>query len=409
MLEPGNCSSTSSKEGRQRRDSSQFVASTQSTDFRLATIEQVWKTRGLAAIVLWPLSLLFRLIAGVRRNLYRAGIFKVWSAPVPVVVVGNLTVGGSGKTPLIITLAEKFCDAGIRPGIVCRGYRAKELSEPVIATSDSSTAFAGDEPVLIAGRTSCPVSVYPIRKLAIKKLLGAHKVDLVLLDDGLQHYALDRDIEIVVVSEHAGFGNGFLLPAGPLREPLSRLRDVDYVVRSRISPGSQGSDLPALELPGFIPDEKVYGYILVIDELRRLDEQEFISANAPPGEIEHRLKASVAANKQSNIDVPLTAMAGIANPGRFFKTLTDLGLQVETVVKQDHHQFAVDDFQAGLESPVYILTEKDAVKCKELKIDKSRVWYAKMTAVADRDLVDALVERLAISPDKQSDGSSHNH
>jgi len=363
----------------------------------------VGKTRGPLAVLLLPLSLLFRLLAWLRRSAYRKGILQVWSAPVPVVVVGNLTVGGSGKTPLIIALAEKLSDAGFRPGIVCRGYRAKELSEPVIATIDSSTALAGDEPVLIAGRTSCPVAVYPKRSLAIRKLLGSHKIDVVLLDDGLQHYSLDRNIEIVVVSEHVGFGNGFLLPAGPLREPLSRLRNVDFIVRSQLAAGLSGSDLPVLQLPEFVPDEKVHGYVLVLDELRRLDEQDAIATELSPEDIENRLRGSVFTDKGDQRKPTLTAMAGIANPERFFKTITNLGLKIDSVALQDHHQFTPADFLTGPDSPVYILTEKDAVKCKELNIDPSRIWYAKMTAIPDQKFIDALTERLRTSGSGKSD------
>ena len=221
----------------------------------------------------------------------------------------------------------------------------------------------------------------------------------------MQHYALDRDIEIVVVSDHVGFGNGFLLPAGPLREPLSRLKDVDFIVRSRLATLSHGinSDVPSLELPHFVTDEKVHGYVLALDELRRLDEQDVIAADSEPEIIKAQLKTSVTSGKAGQDEFPLIAMAGIANPGRFFKTITDLGLKVETVIQPDHHQFTADDFQSGADAPLYILTEKDAVKCKELKIDQSRVWYAKMTAVPDQRLIDALLERLASPVGGQSD------
>jgi len=293
---------------------------------------------------------------------------------------------------------------------------ALELS--VVATVPKNSRNAGDEPVLIAGRTACPVAVYPTRSLAIKKLLARHELDVVLLDDGLQHYSLDRNLEIVVVSEHVGFGNGFLLPAGPLREPLSRLREVDFVVRSRIynkadnqtvseavseaannetssvATESEKSDTPVLELPRFIADEKIHSYVLVLDELRRLDEEDSITVDSAPEAIANRLQGSVATNNAGKLEAPLIAMAGIANPSRFFKTISDLGLNVETVIQPDHHQFTAADFRTSPDAPVYILTEKDAVKCKELKIDKSRVWYAKMTAVPDQRLIDELIERI---------------
>src|SRR5690606_19736513 len=177
--------------------------------------------------LLLPLELLFRLVTALRRLLYRRGILRSWRAPVPVLVIGNISVGGTGKTPVTIALCAALRQSGFRPGVISRGYRAQPPQFPHRVSADDSAAVAGDEPLLIARRTGCPVAIAPDRSAAAQLLLQHDDCDVLICDDGLQHYALQRDIEVAVVDAVRGFGNRHCLPVGPLREPLARLRTVD--------------------------------------------------------------------------------------------------------------------------------------------------------------------------------------
>jgi tetraacyldisaccharide 4'-kinase len=193
-------------------------------------LQRQWYKSGVWQFVLMPLSWLFLLLSSLRRLAYRLGIFKTIRLPVPVIVVGNITVGGTGKTPLVIWLAEQLAQAGYKPGIISRGYGGKN-DLPMAVTDNSDPAIAGDEPVMIAGRTIASVWVGRDRAATGMALLNAHPAcDLIISDDGLQHYRLTRDAEIVVIDGQRHFGNGRLLPAGPLREPARRLASVDAVV-----------------------------------------------------------------------------------------------------------------------------------------------------------------------------------
>ncbi|MBX2824937.1 MAG: tetraacyldisaccharide 4'-kinase, partial [Gammaproteobacteria bacterium] len=183
-------------------------------------------------VVLWPLSQLYRVITQTRRWLYRLGIFSSWKSPVPVVVVGNISVGGTGKTPLVIALVELLQTRGLNPGVVSRGYGGAKHERPLLVDNTLSPEECGDEPLLIARRTGQPVCVCAERSLAVQYLLSKKNVNIVVCDDGLQHYALQRDLEIAVVDHERQHGNQRLLPAGPLREPVARLRSVDFVVES---------------------------------------------------------------------------------------------------------------------------------------------------------------------------------
>jgi len=293
-----------------------------------------WQSRGAVAWLLWPASLLFGLVAFLRRFLYRIRLFGSAAAGVPVVVVGNLSVGGSGKTPLVLHVAALLREHGWKPGIVSRGYlgtaaHGAPAAGPREATIASDPAEVGDEPMLLARRSGCPVWVAADRVAACRALRAQHPdVDVIVADDGLQHYALRRDLEICVV-DGRGFGNGFLLPAGPLREPPSRLAGVDAVV---------AHDAPAAG--GF-------RMALVGDTLVRLND----ARDARP------LK-SFAGRR-------VHAVAGIGDPARFFRQLAAAGLQVVPHAFPDHHAFRAEDFDFGDADPV-VMTEKDAVKCKRI-------------------------------------------
>jgi tetraacyldisaccharide 4'-kinase len=317
---------------------------------RAGGIAAAWYRGAWWLWLLRPLELVFRTVAALRRQCYRHGFFSTYRSDKPVVVVGNITVGGTGKTPIVIALVEALRRAGLRPGVVSRGYGATHGDFPRRVSADSSAGDCGDEPLLIFRRTGCPCVVSPDRPEAVRALLAQADVDIVISDDGLQHYALERDLEIVVVDKDAGLGNGFCLPAGPLREPPSRLAEVDQVLY-------RGSEDPADGV-----SYRIEGLVnLVNGEHRALD------AAAFPDWV--------------------VALAGIGRPQQFFNTLRGAGLQLETRVFPDHHAYVADDF-ADLPSRPLIMTEKDAVKCQGLVGDNA--WYLKISAV----LPDALINRV---------------
>lgn len=205
-------------------------------------IERIWSGQSPLYLLLLPLSWLYGLVSGIRQLCYRAGWLKRWKAPCPVVVVGNLTAGGNGKTPVVIWLVEQLQAKGLRVGVVSRGYGGRSEHYPLLLDKETSTAQAGDEPVLIYQRTGATVAVAPKRSDAVKAILKHAAIDVIITDDGLQHYALARDIELVVVDGVRRFGNGWWLPAGPMRERAGRLRSVDAVI-------TNGGQAAAGEIP----------------------------------------------------------------------------------------------------------------------------------------------------------------
>ena len=317
------------------------------------------------AWLLWPAGAAFGAVAAVRRVLYRLGVRTPQRAGVPVVVVGNLTAGGTGKTPLVLAIVEALREAGWHPGIVSRGYvperRVSRDEPPRQATLVSDPALVGDEPILLARRSGCPVWVCADRAAACRALRAADPAcDVIVTDDGLQHYALARDLEICVVDPR-GFGNGFLLPAGPLREPLSRLRTVDAVVRH-----GEGPLPPAPGVRTF--DLRLAGetFVNLVDASNR------------------RPAASFAGSR-------VHAVAGIGDPGRFFRQLAAFGIEVLPHAFPDHHAFRAGDLAFGDRLPV-VMTEKDAVKCKGFL--EARHWVFPVVAVLDPAFKSWLLERL---------------
>lgn len=332
-----------------------------------AAVARAWRRRGWLASLLWPLSLLFGALAALRRALYAAGILKIASLPVPVVVVGNIFVGGTGKTPLAIWLVDALRRAGYVPGVISRGYGAREAA-PRAVGPDSPPREAGDEPVLIARRTGAPLMVGRDRVAAARALLAAHpEVDVIVSDDGLQHYALPRAFEIVLFDAR-GAGNGWLLPAGPLREPLSRRRDAT-VINMNLEQGA----LP----PGAVRMRLEGGYAeRLADRARRLP-----------------LPALMGA--QGSRPPRIVAAAGIGNPDRFFSMLEAAGLAFARMPLPDHYDFERDPF-AGVEADIILITEKDAVKCARnpASSDDARLWVVPVTARIDGALADDIVEKL---------------
>ncbi len=320
------------------------------------------RLRGLS-LLLVPASLLFTLATGARRALYRAGILKAERVPAKVIVVGNITVGGSGKTPLAAALCRALAERGWQPGIVSRGH-GREIRDdaPLLVTPDTDAAHAGDEPVLLA-RAGFRVAVARDRAAAARALIAAHPTcDVIVADDGLQHYGLHRDVEIAVVDASRGLGNGWRLPAGPLREPRSRLDEVDAVV-ALVTAGA-----PA---PWIVPN--AYVMTLAGDVFQRVDGSALTQpASAFTGAGVH-------------------ALAGIGNPDRFFTHLATLGISAITHPFPDHHHFTAADLAlAG--ARVILMTEKDAVKCAPLA--DARCWYLPVRAHVDPALVERVEETL---------------
>ncbi len=319
-------------------------------------IARIWSGESPLWLLLLPLAWLYGLVSGAIRLCYRLGIKKAWRAPVPVVVVGNLTAGGNGKTPVVVWLVEQLRQRGVRVGVVSRGYGGKAERYPLVLDPQTTTEQAGDEPVLIYQRTGAPVAVSPVRSDAVKALLAAHGLQLIVTDDGLQHYRLARDKEIVVIDGVRRFGNGWWLPAGPMRERASRLRSVDAVITN--------------------------------------------GGEARTGEIPMRLQPGLAVNLKSGERRPVSelpavvAMAGIGHPPRFFQTLADCGVATEKTVALADHQALSYPQVSGFIQPgqTLVMTEKDAVKCRAFADDSW--WYLPVDAHLEGDKPERLLQEL---------------
>jgi len=332
-----------------------------------ATLNRAWLRRGPLACALLPLALLFGALSGARRVAYRFGLAQGERLPVPVIVVGNIFVGGTGKTPLTIWLAQALRAQGRRPGVISRGFgRSADTVRAVDA--QARAAEVGDEPLLIARRTACPVFVGRRRAEAGRALLAAHpEVDILIADDGLQHYALARDAEVMLFDAR-GAGNGFLLPAGPLREPRGRRRDATVVNAPELS-----AQLAAATGAG---DGPMFAMRLVGEVAERLADP---SERVPLAQLRGRR---------------LCAAAGIGNPGRFFAMLRAAGLKPQELPLPDHYDFAGDPF-AAVDADVILITEKDAVKCAQLEhLNRDpRLWVVPVAAQIDAALAQQLLEK----------------
>jgi tetraacyldisaccharide 4'-kinase len=313
-----------------------------------AWLQQQWVGLGFWHVLLIPLSWLFWLLSGLRRLCYKVGIFKSYKLPVPVIVVGNISIGGTGKTPLVIWLVERLKQHGFNPAIISRGYGGN-ADGPLSVNALSDPGEVGDEPVLLARRGECPVWIGQDRVAAAQGLLNAHpECDIIISDDGLQHYALQRDFEFVVMDGNRGFGNGWLLPAGPLRERISRLKTIDAVV---CNGGRSPRDAYSM----------------------RLEAERFHNLNDPQ-------KTAVAGDF---VGKALYAVAGIGDPSRFFEQLKKSGLVFESRAFTDHHIFQASDLHKA-NVDVILMTEKDAVKCTGFA--EENWWYLPVNAVVDEAL-----------------------
>lgn len=305
--------------------------------------------------LLRPLSWLYQRIAERRRRRYLSDPAASWQPPVPLIVVGNITLGGTGKTPMVIWLVEHLRSRGLRVGVVSRGYGARPPAWPwLVQPTRDSAEQVGDEPLLIASRCQVPLVIDPDRPRAARHLLEQAPVDVIVSDDGLQHYRLGRTLELVMIDHGRGLGNGRCLPEGPLREPASRLRDVDLIVRTGAT------------------DDSADGYAMGLQpgELVNMKTGERVRPDAWPA------------------PPRVQAVAGIGNPDRFRQTLESLGFLPEVHAFADHAQYNENSFAAFDRGEPLIMTEKDAVKCAAFARDNW--WYLSVDAILSTEFVAAL-------------------
>ncbi len=329
-----------------------------------AWIHRQWAKRGLFALLLSPFSLLFLLAIKIRRS----HIVPV-KLPVPVVVVGNIYVGGTGKTPVTIALVRELVKAGLHPGIVSRGYASSSKESTRLVNSDSSASVVGDEPLLIYRATQCPVAVNRNRVNAAQTLLKEHPdIDVIVSDDGLQHLRLARDVELAVVGAR-GLGNGWVLPSGPLREPPSRLDSVDAIIlnATRETLATRTPRFAATSQLGLVKNLAT-GKTSSINEISKLIEQKHLKAEA---------------------------FAGIALPNRFFSMLRAHDIDCKGIALADHYGFKENPF-SKTDADIIFITGKDAVKCAqnpEIAHDE-RLWVADLEMVLDHFLIDRIIEKI---------------
>ncbi|MBT5229926.1 MAG: tetraacyldisaccharide 4'-kinase [Methylococcales bacterium] len=318
-------------------------------------IDHYWYHKNWVAWALWPLSVLFCLLVWFRRRGYRLGWITQTQFAVPVIVVGNISVGGTGKTPTVVALIEWLKKQGYRPGVISRGYCGQAEYWPQDVTEKSLAMDVGDEAILIAQRCQCPMMVGPDRVASVRALLEKYECDVVVSDDGLQHYRMGRAVEIVVLDGERRYGNGFCLPAGPLREPRKRAEKVDIVIANGMA--AEGEYLMTLQP-------------VALHQVA--DSQISKPVNALKGHKVH-------------------AVAGIGNPERFFKQLERLGYDVVRHAFDDHYAFSAEDLQFELDLPI-VMTEKDAVKCVSFASDKH--WYMSVRGQLEPALFQALEAQL---------------
>lgn len=320
-------------------------------------VSSIWYRKSLhpLSLILLPLSWFFGICSAMRRFFYRCGIFTTHRFNVPVIVVGNITVGGTGKTPLVIALAKFLQSQGYQPGIVSRGIGGKKQQIPYCVKADDLASIVGDEALLLRQNTNCPVVIGINRAAAVRELLKNFNCNIVISDDGLQHYSLGREIEIVMIDGDRGLGNHQLLPAGPLRERKSRLKKTHFVV--------------------------VHGSNKKEKYTMQLQPREFISVVNP----EHKINFADFPTRK------IHAVAGIGNPQRFFSVLHQAEFELTTHAFPDHHLYQPKDLDFAETLPI-LMTEKDAVKCAAFADE--RYWYLKVDVVMNKLFEENLLIKL---------------
>lgn len=322
---------------------------------------EFWYKKHVLSYLLIPLAWIFGKVVRLRRWAYKKHYLRVWKAPVPVVVVGNITIGGSGKTPFVIWLAQQLQQQGLKVGIVSRGYGGKGIEYPCLVDAQSDPKLVGDEPLLLARRSGAKVAISPKREQSISLLLRHYPLDIILTDDGLQHYALVRNMEIVIIDGQRQLGNQRLLPAGPLRESPSRLRQVDAIIYNDSRPQ-----------PQYFNEQIVM----------RLD-----------GQVAINLKTQ---QQRSLIDFQseqIVAMAAIGNPQRFFDLLQQKKLNIVKYKAFMDHAYVGHETLVDLvdNNQHLLMTEKDAVKCEHFA--EENWWYVPVEATLN-DAVIPLFEQI---------------
>ena len=333
-------------------------------------LQKQWEGYSIWHLLLLPLSFIFFLLSIFRKCLFSLGLLRSYKLSVPVIVVGNISIGGTGKTPLVIALAAQLKDAGFKPGIISRGYGGS-VNEVMEVFADSLPSEVGDEPLLIAKRSSFPVFVSRNRVDAGLALLKANpEVNVIVSDDGLQHYRLQRDIEVAVIDAERGLGNALLMPAGPLRETSRRLNAVDAIVMSNAN--SQGSIKQGYLPPVFNMQLSGDVFVSLLD-----------------GDTQQR--APFFKKK------PLVAVAGIGRPQRFFDHLGHMGLFFEQKSFADHHAFTPQDL-LPFAGKTILMTEKDAVKCAQFAKGDAPydLWMLPVSANIEHELIDLVLSKLAV-------------
>ena len=321
-------------------------------------MEKYWY-RKPERVPLWAklLSFFFQARAVSRRIFYIVFFIRVYKPKIPVIVVGNINVAGTGKTPVIGWLVQELKRRGYKPGIVGRGYGGNAELWPQQVRVDSDPYLVGDEAVLLARHCQCPMGVGPERVTAIRQLIKHYDVDVIISDNGILHYAMGRDIEIAVIDGQRRFGNGYCLPAGPLREPVGRIENVDFRINN-------GGDAQAREHEM---------HIRLLDVVNLKDPNKVMQLSEFRGKKVH-------------------AIAGIGNPKRFFEQLKEQGIKAEEHAFEDHHPFCREELEFGGKD-ILLMTEKDAVKCE--RFAQENYWYVRMAADIDSELGNKILESLA--------------
>ncbi|MGO1767523.1 tetraacyldisaccharide 4'-kinase [Advenella sp. S44] len=345
------------------------------------TLLSQWQSGGLLSDALLPLSWVTRLVVAARAALYLLGLKQPNRMPVPVIVVGNIFVGGTGKTPFVLSLVAALRERGWQPGIVSRGYGVTVGHEPRHGYgAQAQAAYLGDEPSMLA--SAAPIAIHPDRTRAARCLLQQYpEITVIIADDGLQHRALGRDIEIAV-QDSRGIGNGRLLPAGPLREPASRLNSVDYLV----------SNIPA--------DEPVIDQQAHTRASQGQREARRVTMQLLPARVVHLLSGQSLSPDQWRAQYRgkrIAAIAGIGHPPRFFRTLAYTGIVAQqTIAFADHHAYSRDEIQA-IDADLILMTAKDAAKCLTMQDD--RLWSLEVTPrFSDPDFFDDIAKKLKSLP-----------
>ena len=316
------------------------------------TLLKSWSKPNVLTTVLKPISRLYDGVFSVRKRAYNKGLLKSYRAPLPVIVIGNLTVGGTGKTPLVIHLVQQLESLGLNPGVISRGYSGEADSYPLEVTASTPVEQSGDEPALIVKRTSAPMAVGPNRQDSIELLIERHSIDIIVSDDGLQHLALERDVEVCLLDDTVELENENLLPAGPYREPLSRLMTVDFIVRHGGVVGNA--------------------------------ENQFSMHLEPRPPVALLASKTKVFPKSETIE----AVAGIGQPQRFFDTCRSMNLTINEHSFADHYQFTRDDLEFG--GRTVLMTEKDAVKCSSFATGNH--WFLPVDAVLTEGFAESIAK-----------------